>query len=83
MTNQITKVKQKLPALEGMSGGGLWDFVGYDINKNEPVLKLVGIMIEYRRDFIISTKVDYVIAMIRERFNLPKLPIPKIPICFS
>lgn len=83
MTNQITKIKQKLPALEGMSGGGLWDFVGYDINNNEPVLKLVGIMIEYRRDFIISTKIDYVIALIREKFNLPKLPIPRIPISFS
>jgi len=69
-----TGQKRNLPLLYGMSGCGLWQLNKIDVNTGRFQLKLCGIFYGVEKEFLIFTKVGHVIDMIRESFNLKKLP---------
>jgi len=64
-----------LPEFGGLSGCGLWDFSGFDLENQRMNTKLVGIFIEIRSNLGISTKIDFAIELIRAHFNEITLPI--------
>lgn len=78
-----TNQKKEVPKLKGMSGCGLWDIKGYDLEKQKPIVKLVGILIEQNHGVLISTKIDFAIEMIRQVFGVVKLPKSVIDITWE
>ena len=68
------KNKVNLPTYGGLSGTGIWKvdhFVGGDLN-----IKLGGIFLQtsQKDSIMIGLKIDLIIQVIREAFNLPRLP---------
>lgn len=66
--------KVKLPTYGGLSGTGIWKvnhFVGGDLN-----IKLAGIFLQtsQKESVMIGLKIDMILQVIREAFNLPRLP---------
>jgi len=61
------------PKQNGMSGCGLWE-VYFNVNSGKVQTKQVGIFTEFQRGFGISVKIKFAIELIRESFNLKRLP---------
>lgn len=62
------------PVQNGMSGCGLWEIYADYVN-GMPKLKLAGIFTEFQMGFGIAVQLKYAIAIIRQEFNLNRLPI--------
>ena len=61
------------PIQNGMSGCGLWE-INDDLIEGKPKLKLVGIFTEFQREFGVSVKLKFAIALIKQQFKLERLP---------
>lgn len=70
--------RMKLPAVEGMSGCGLWRLREiYDDGSSGNIVRLAGIVSEYNvkgDSVIISSRMELLINVIREGFGIEQLP---------
>ncbi len=70
----FTNERTRIPKLNGMSGGGLWDINYVDAQTGRFIIKLVGILIRQNNDLLIFTSIDVVIEMLRDIAGVHRLP---------
>ena len=62
-----SKLKLEGPKLNGMSGSGIWDIDGYNLKTNRVSFKLVAIFTEVKNEFMVFSKINTAINLIKKR----------------